>query len=136
MTSSQDDDDEERAQRRPPSHVFFPPDTPLLKYLVPRILRASLDGVGEGGDHEAEERDMACFIVLISHLAGITDDEVRNRTVDELSKTAALQVSLIRQLVSKRSSAAAARGMSLREAYEEAARAGGFEPLPDEPSEH
>src|SRR5262249_38581737 len=104
----------QRAQRRPPGHVFLPPDAPsLLKHLVPRILRASLDGVGEGGDHEAEERAMACFIVLVSHLAGITDDEVRNRTVDELSKTAALQISLIRQLVSKRSSAAAARGMSL-----------------------
>jgi hypothetical protein len=62
--------------------------TLLVKDLIPRILRASLEGTSEGGDREHEERAQACFFVACSHLAFITDSKHRNTVISNLSDAA------------------------------------------------
>jgi len=129
---------EVQARHHPRFGVFgVPKGAPLLvKDLVPQIMRASLDGVGKGGDRELEERAMACFLVMASHLAGIEDDARRNLILESLTGMAANVVAEIRQEISEIEETAAEQGLSMKEAFESAIESGLGQPIPDGPSEH
>jgi hypothetical protein len=110
--------------------------SPLTKQLAQGILRAALNGIGEGGDPECEQRALASFIVLCSMLASIRDDGLRNSLIEDLTRTARQNVSMLLQVKAEVAAMAAAAGMSVPEMSKLAYEDGIGEPLPEEPQEH
>jgi hypothetical protein len=59
----------------------------LVQELIPRILRAllSVDSETPCIECEAQQRGMACITVASSFIAAITDDDMREKLIGELS---------------------------------------------------
>lgn len=109
--------------------------SPLVKQLVPRIMRASCEGIGSGDDSEYEDRAFSAFLVCISHLANMKDAKKRDGIIADLSGYAD---AVVAQSVESMDQIAEMVGDEhVEEAMETAIKAGVGEVVPnDEPSTH
>jgi hypothetical protein len=126
-----------RAQGKFGGVVCVPRDaSPLVKQLVPAILKAAMVGRGKGGDLEHEERAIACFVVACSALASIEDDNLRNETISALAAAAEVNVAQARAGYAEVETMATDAGMSTEQLFKKAVDRGIAEHLPDDPTEH
>jgi hypothetical protein len=111
--------------------------SPLVKSLVPRVLRASLEGIGKGGDLEHEERVHACFMVACAHIAHIDDDEMQRAVAAGYAESIARSVESMREMTNMIASCADDRGMTEPELMQAMQQDGVVTPMdwPDEPRE-
>jgi hypothetical protein len=120
--------------------IALPKDAPkLVQELIPQILRASLSIDSETHhciECEAQQRGMACIIVASSFIAAVTDDDMREKLIGELSGFVGEMVARTRAEKTSLDAELAEQGTSYEEACDGAIAAGVAMPLPPEDTSH
>jgi hypothetical protein len=119
--------------------IALPADAPkLVQELIPQILRAalSIDSEAHCIECEARQRGMACIIVASSFIAAVTDDDMREKLIGELSGFVGEMVARARAEKASLDAKLAEHDMDYEEACDAAVAAGVAMPLPPEDSSH